>query len=514
MEQRTKDDFFKAPIFITGAGRSGTSMIAGLFNKAGMWVGECVNASPDNPKGFFENKRLRDGLIKPILSTHGFDRMGRDPVPEKSLDFDSTDLVGLVKEHLDSDGYMYQMPWGFKDGKLLLMWEAFHKRFPAARWILVRRNKDDIVQSCMNTDFMNSGAHGKVTRNKEFWDNWVDRYIQAMENLKNDQSVEWYEVNTDSVVSGDYLHLGQAFEACDLFATDENIRNFVDPLLWKRSKKEKFKCTTNDFGQTRLKLAMGMNSGRGHILNNIRSNITRQLPQVNEHPVNGQRIAIIGGGPSLEDTIDELKECVEDGVKLVALNGTHDWLLDHGFRPSAMIMVDSRESNVRFVQNPVASCKYFIASQCHPSVFDALSNNEVFIWHANNNIGEEQILEDYYFKNFRFIIGGSTVLLRGIWLMRTLGFTKMDVFGFDSCDMNGKHHAYDQPENDGCEMREVTCMGRKFQCSAWQASQYDDFQHFIQVVGDKFELNVHGDGLISHMMKEGSKLFEQESKTA
>ena len=97
--------------------------------------------------------------------------------------------------------------------------------------------------------------------------------------------------------------------------------------------------------------------------------------------------------------------------------------------------------------------------------------------------------------------------------MRMLGFTKMDLYGFDSCYMDGEHHAYEQVENDECEVRELVCMGETFQCAAWMASQFDDFQHFITNLGDKFELNVHGNGLIAHMMNEGAKLLNDKTVT-
>lgn len=513
MEQRTKDDFFRQPIFIVSTGRSGSSMVAGLFNRAGMWVGECVKGSPDNPSGFYENKRLRDGLAKPILALHGYDRFGRDPIPEETMDFPEKDIPTMVKDHLDADGYLYHVPWGFKDAKLSLMWKPFHRAFPDAIWVIVDRDKEDILDSIEKTDFMQAGARSNE-RDRAFWSKWVDRYQKGIDEIKAAPDTVWYELKSQDLIDGKFDDLISVLAACGLRFNEERARQFINPEYWKRSKQEKKDEKLNEDGMSRLALNMGMNAGRGHILDNIQANIRRQLPQCKEHEIQDQRIAIIGGGPSLEHTKDELQQCVDEGVKLVALNGTHDWLLDHGYRPSAMIMVDSRPDNVDFVQRPVDSCKYLIASQCDTSVFEALKNNKVWIWHAQNNIGEQEILEDYYLKNFRFVIGGSTVMLRGIWLMRMLGFKQMEIFGFDSCYMDGKHHAYDQPLNDGCEIREVTCMGKKFQCAAWMASQFDDFQHFIQAVGDKFELNVHGNGLIAHMMQEGAKLFEQESKSA
>jgi len=75
--------------------------------------------------------------------------------------------------------------------------------------------------------------------------------------------------------------------------------------------------------------------------------------------------------------------------------------------------------------------------------------------------------------------------------------------------MGGEHHAYNQIENDECEVHDLVCMGKTFKCAAWMASQFEDFQRFIISLGDKFELNVHGNGLIAHMMKEGAKLSEK-----
>lgn len=515
MEARTPDDFFRQPIFVVSCGRSGSSMVMGLLHRAGLWVGECLKGSPENPAGFFENIRLKDGVVKPILSIHGYDKKGMLSVPEETLSFYSSDIPELVKDHLESDGYQYHVPWGYKDSKLLLMWASFHKAFPKARWVIVQRNREDTLASMKRTGFINTPEVRKeIEADASFLEKRVDRYQKGIDEIKNCAGLQWYTVDADEIISGNYGSLINTIEACGLRFNEERARKFVDPKIWNRTSEQMHKEVLNEDGRTKLSLKMGMNAGRGYILDNIQLNIQRQLPQAKEYITNDTRIAIIGGGPSLSYTTDELQRCVDDGAKLVALNGTHDWLLDHGYRPSAMVMVDSRPENVRFVQRPVDTCKYFISSQCHPDVFEALKDNEVHIWHASNGIGEEQILEDYYYKNFRFCIGGSTVLLRAIWLMRMLGFIKMDVFGFDSCYMNGKHHAYEQPENDGCEIKEITCMGETFQCAAWMASQFEDFQHFIKKFGDKFELNVHGAGLVSHMMREGANLFEQENKSA
>ena len=491
------------PIFVTGAARSGTSMVAQLLHEAGAWVGTTEPGSEENPQGFFENRLLRDGLMKSLLAINGYDHLGVDPLPP--IDF-STDfnLKALADRLLFDDGYVRLpdgAPWLFKDAKLLLTWRMWHKAYPDARWVLVRRDRDEIIDSCCRSKFMNRPQYGE--RNRDFWSNWVDEYLLRMEDLK--KHIDYMEVDTNQLLDGNYCTIKDAISMCGLSYSDLNVKSVICPEYWGPDKETG--------ASKRLKLNIGMNARHEDILSNIRKNITLQLPQANIYHPNEQHVALVCGGPSLQNTISELREQYENGTKLIAVNNTHDWLIDHGMKPSMHVMVDSREFNNRFIQKPIDSCKYFMASQCHPSVFEALKDNELYIFHVVNEIGEKEILDDYYFGNYHFVVGGSTVSLRAIWLLRMLGFTKIDLYGFDSCYMDGKHHAYEQPENDDCETREVTCMGKNFLCATWMASQYDDFQHFIAELGDKFELNVHGNGLIAHMMNEGAKLFDESQNS-
>jgi len=70
------------PLFITGASRSGTSMTAGLFAAHGMWFGPCVDASPINPKGFFESTFLKQDwegvmdLVRQVAWSHWLQQNG------------------------------------------------------------------------------------------------------------------------------------------------------------------------------------------------------------------------------------------------------------------------------------------------------------------------------------------------------------------------------------------------------------------------------------------------------
>jgi len=254
---------------------------------------------------------------------------------------------------------------------------------------------------------------------------------------------------------------------------------------------------------------LGLNLPHEEWLSNIRTNIKRHLPQVKPFLVQDVEVCLVGGGPSLEETLPELKELVENGCKIITVNGSHDWVVSKGLRPSAHVMIDGREWNSRFVKNPVKGCRYLIASQCHPSVFDALEGQDTWIFHAVNYKGETEMLDEYYMGHYHLIVGGSTVMLRAIHLVRMLGFKRMHIFGMDSCYLDDKHHAYDQPENDDYKVIPVVCAGKTFQCAAWQAAQAEDFMKFIRANGDNFELSVKGPGLIAHIIKTGAEMRKE-----
>ncbi len=67
-------------LFVLGAGRSGTSLLAGLFRRTGLFMGAAAYRSREaNPLGFYEDREvnaINEGLLAPLLpaAPHGGDR--------------------------------------------------------------------------------------------------------------------------------------------------------------------------------------------------------------------------------------------------------------------------------------------------------------------------------------------------------------------------------------------------------------------------------------------------------
>lgn len=255
---------------------------------------------------------------------------------------------------------------------------------------------------------------------------------------------------------------------------------------------------------------IGLNEDEKIIQENVQRNIRRTLPQVQcWQPQPDVTLLIAGGGPSLELELDDLRAKYADGAKVVSINNTHDWLIERGINPSLHIMLDARDFNSRFVQKPISSCKYLIASQCHPSVFDALEGHDVYLWHPCSTDADVAVLDAYYLGQYYRVVGGGTVMTRAFTLLQMLGFSKFEVYGFDSCFMNDKHHSYNQPENDGGEVLNVEVAGRMFKCAHWMYVQAQDFLGTTKALGQNVDMIVHGDGLISHLIKTGAQELQQ-----
>ena len=229
-----------SPILITGAARSGTSMVTGTVSMCGAFGGKTVGPNPDNQKGMFENARIRNDIVKPYLRSLGADPLGQYPLP----DVDTLPIPGDWKKKIEAvmDWEGYSGGPGFYTGaKMCLMWPVWHYAFPNARWIIVRRRTGDIVKSCLRTRFMRAFADptkckkvGAATQ-EEGWKWWVrqheKRFVEMIEAGLN-VKVIWPE----RFVEGDYTQLYEMIEWLGL-EWNSDVLSFIDPKLWKARRK-------------------------------------------------------------------------------------------------------------------------------------------------------------------------------------------------------------------------------------------------------------------------------------
>lgn len=239
---------------------------------------------------------------------------------------------------------------------------------------------------------------------------------------------------------------------------------------------------------------------------NVSHNCSHGWAQVQPHATNDLEVMLIGGGPSLAGFEADIKQKRADGVKLITLNGTYNWALEHGLTPSAQIIVDARSFNARFTKPVVDDCKYLIASQCDPGVLEGLPKDRTYLWHTTAEMVKD-ILDTHY-ETWWPVPGGSTVLLRAIPLLRMLGYRRFHLYGCDSCLSGTFHHVYEQPENDSELMVPVTVNpgGRIFWCHPWMVAQAQEMMGLIKYLGEEIELEIYGEGLLAHILNTGAEI--------
>lgn len=253
------------------------------------------------------------------------------------------------------------------------------------------------------------------------------------------------------------------------------------------------------------------------IRENVRANVKAGWHQVKPHLTQATEVMILGGGPSLAGQLDTIRRMRFEGKKLVTLNGAYNWAIENGLEVSAQIVVDARPFNSRFVKPVQQSTIYLMGSQVDPSVLEGLPKERTLLWHTTAEAIKD-ILEEECPGQWFGVPGGSTVLLRAIPLLRMLGYSRFHLFGCDSCcfaDGSGvswgqpaktAHHAYSQPENDGVPIIPVTVGGRVFKCFPFMIAQAQEFMNLIRIMGDMFELQVHGGGLLAWILQHGAQV--------
>ncbi len=254
-----------------------------------------------------------------------------------------------------------------------------------------------------------------------------------------------------------------------------------------------------------------MNTDEATVLANISSSIRRSHTQMRPGPIRSERVCLVGSGPSLASTEAELRDLVWRGAHLVTMNAGYHWCIEHGLKPNTQIVMDARPTNARFLEPAVPDCRYVLASQCAPEVWQAVEGRpNVWIFHAvvKQEGATSDLLDKFYLGQWLGIGGGTTVATRAIHLLRLAGYVRFSLFGIDCCVLDGEHHALPQPENARdafvrVKLTPSTAMdeAREFVCAPWGLKQYEDFLAIMKINGQHFTLDVHGDGMLAYTLR-------------
>ena len=203
-------------------------MVAGIIQLCGAYGGKVLGATRHNQRGQFENRQVTDTIIKPYLHMQGYDPMGQHPLPDVDHLFQFDNLRQRMEAIFRADGYTGG-PWYWKGAKACLIWPVIHKAFPEAKWVIVRRKDQQIVESCLRTGFMRKHTTA------EGWQGWVNAHKQRFAEMKAATQVR--EVWPEKFFVGDFLEIKGVVDWLGLEWNGNAVVDFVSPALWNGGKK-------------------------------------------------------------------------------------------------------------------------------------------------------------------------------------------------------------------------------------------------------------------------------------
>lgn len=232
------------------------------------------------------------------------------------------------------------------------------------------------------------------------------------------------------------------------------------------------------------------------ISRNVKHSCSLDIPWLDLKDAHEGHAVLVAGGPSLKDSLDEIRWRKSLGQTIISCNGSTQFLIDNGIYPDSQIIIDAQPHNSRFV---VSGIHAYLASQCALAIFDKADCATLF--HMNT----EGILDHIPQTNkpLHLISSGTTVGLAAMAIAYTQGFRKLHLYGYDSSyQENQCHHAYDQPENNGDPIVNAVAEGRSFKCAPWMVKQVQEFQELANQLADAgCIITVAGDGLLPWVAK-------------
>jgi hypothetical protein len=205
-------------------------MVAGTVHLCGAWGGDMSGPTRYNKRGMFENSRIRNEIVKPHLRRIGCDPLGQNPLPDiKQYRYIPAIAVADWRKQISkiilNQGYDDKSPWFYKGAKMCLSWPLWNGAFPQAKWIIVRRDDGDIINSCLKTGFM------RAFKDAKGWQGWIDEHKKRFQEM-HEAGMRIREVWPAKMVAGNFEEMKSVIEDYGLEWNEQAVLEFISPAFW------------------------------------------------------------------------------------------------------------------------------------------------------------------------------------------------------------------------------------------------------------------------------------------
>lgn len=219
---------------------------------------------------------------------------------------------------------------------------------------------------------------------------------------------------------------------------------------------------------------------QGASLLQIQQTASLGLPEARPEPTKSQALNVYAAGPS-----GALTE--PPAGPTLALNGSLRTFTRQGLAPTYWAGCDPQELLADLLEDLPEETTYFVASKCHPRVFEKLKDRKVIVWHVSDTSADPYAVPT-----------AISITLTALSLMRMQGYMTFNVHGWDCCYIDDKGYAIDQQApGDGINVQMPN--GRIFRTKTTWAAECQDA--VIQLSQADYVVNIHGDGLVRAMIQ-------------
>jgi hypothetical protein len=255
-----------------------------------------------------------------------------------------------------------------------------------------------------------------------------------------------------------------------------------------------------------------VNNSRDAIIHNIRTNIRRGWPGLKQCEPTETPLAIVAGGPSLQDYLPVLRAFRAD-CHVLSLNGAYKHLRGLGIESNHFVLIDSRRDNIVHVDSPHEDTHHLLASQVHPDVYDSLRDYRVTLFHLATEAGMEAT-KDLPGPRDYLVAPIGMASIHAVYIAAALGYKKLFLFGYDFSHQEGRTYAFEQLMNKGDESFEVNLDGKVFRTTIALARTAEQFVKAISPIirGCGLDIRMFSTGLLPALIEAQNRRATIESE--
>ncbi|MEX1136279.1 MAG: sulfotransferase [Balneolales bacterium] len=234
-------------LFILGVGRSGTSLLAGLFRKTGLYMGSSSYLNSNaNPRGYYEDREvnsINEDLIQKALT----ERKDKQTSCNFSCDFPSTGQRWLarlqqsstlqISQHINEriDRLYSQGPSCFKDPRFNYTLQAWltpniNSEMNNSAFLCVFRNPSKTITSILKEVNTASYLQNFSMNAEQAYDCWELQYRNILNNLSS--SGRWLFIEYEDLLEHAALDRIEAFTGhkVDRSLPERSLNRSIDAL--------------------------------------------------------------------------------------------------------------------------------------------------------------------------------------------------------------------------------------------------------------------------------------------